>query len=91
MEQRSHRYAYLLWEFWKLDSEIFPLDILQEASIESKSHAIVLVFDGSQDKIATPGKEVNFYREIIQNMLKKKYPHPQIVLTRVDLIEQKIR
>jgi len=23
-EQRNYRYAYLLWEFWKRDTELFP-------------------------------------------------------------------
>ena len=24
VEQRNYRYAYLLWEFWKRDTELFP-------------------------------------------------------------------
>lgn len=27
VEQRKYRYAYLLWEFWKRDTELFPSDI----------------------------------------------------------------
>ena len=27
VETRNFRYAYLLWEFWKKDSELFPDDI----------------------------------------------------------------
>ena len=24
VEQRNYRYAYMLWEFWKKDTELFP-------------------------------------------------------------------
>ena len=24
VEQRNYRYAYMLWEFWKIDTEPFP-------------------------------------------------------------------
>ena len=28
VEQRTYRYAYLLWEFWKRDTELFPNQIM---------------------------------------------------------------
>ena len=28
VEQRNYRYAYLLWEFWKRDTDLFPKTIL---------------------------------------------------------------
>ena len=27
VQQRDHRYAHMLWEFWKQDTELFPLEI----------------------------------------------------------------
>ena len=27
VEQRTYRYAHLLWEFWKKDTDLFPRDI----------------------------------------------------------------
>jgi len=29
IEQRNYRYAYLLWEFWKRDHELFPSTIMK--------------------------------------------------------------
>ena len=30
VEQRNYRYAYLLWEFWKRDTELFPSQIMRQ-------------------------------------------------------------
>lgn len=57
VEQRNFRYAYLLWEFWKRETELFPDAILGEASLRSKPHCIVFVFDGSMDDIPNSPEE----------------------------------
>lgn len=50
VEQRSYRYAYLLWEFWKRDVELFPSNIVKKSkSLGSRPHCLVFVFDGSMD------------------------------------------
>lgn len=87
VEQRSYRYAYLLWEFWKRDSELFPEDILSCETIESRPHALIFVFDGSSESVPRSTDETHFYREVIANVRTKNHISPQIVLTRVDKIE----
>ena len=98
VEQRSYRYAYLLWEFWKKDSQLFPTTIMTEnGSLESKPHCMVFVFDGSMEQIPNGHEETQFYRNVIQmarlkSMLQMsnnlEYVYPQIVLTRIDKVEQ---
>lgn len=76
VEQRSYRYAYLLWEFWKRDIDLFPDDIMGEASLKSKPHCIVFVFDGSMDEIPNSAEETQFYKEIINRAREQKYFYP---------------
>ena len=92
MEQRNYRYAYLLWEFWKRDAELFPAAIMQKhgGSLKSKPHAIVFVFDGSMDQIPNGEEETKFYKDIIQMARERKYFYPQIVLTCIDKVEEQL-
>ena len=64
VEQRNYRYAYLLWEFWKKDRELFPQEILsdQGGSLKTRPHCLVFVFDGSMDEIPNGAEEVAFYK-----------------------------
>jgi hypothetical protein len=67
----KHRYAYLLWEFWKKDTELFPAEIMRsQAGVREKPHCILLVFDGSLDEIPNGEEETAFYRDIIQMSLR---------------------
>lgn len=68
IENREYRYAYLLFEFWKKDSELFPSSILTEGAtgLESKPHCIIFVFDGSLEEVPNGEEEVEFYRGVLQ-------------------------
>ena len=89
VEQRNYRYAYLLWEFWKRDTELFPPNIIREGrGLKTKPHCICFVFDGSMDEIPNGEEETNFYKEIITLARDRKYYYPQIVLTCIDKVEQ---
>ena len=67
VEQRSYRYAYLLWEFWKRDTELFPNQIVNSESdgLMRKPHCVCFVFDGSIDEIPNGEEETNFYKDIL--------------------------
>ena len=59
VEQRQYRYAYLLWEFWKRDNELFERAIKKQAQgIEDQPHCVVFVFDGSMDEIPNGEEEI---------------------------------
>jgi len=91
VEQRTWRYAYLLWEFWKKDSDLFPNDVVVDSNLESRPHSLIFVFDGSTDKIPTNDDEIDFYRDVLQKARSRNYFYPQIVLTKVDKVEEKIK
>ena len=78
VEQRNHRYAYLLWEFWKRDTELFPPQILQAGStgLKAKPHCLCFVFDGSMDEIPNGEEEINFYKEILELARRRGYTSP---------------
>ena len=82
VEQRNYRYAHLLWEFWKKDTELFPRSIKRNSkksstyTLSEKPHCIVFVFDGSMDEIPNGDEEINFYKDIIQMCKNKKYFYP---------------
>ncbi len=99
MEQRTYRYAYLLWEFWKKDAQLFPTSIVTTSgTLQTRPHCMVFVFDGSMEKIPNGEEETKFYRDVIQMARLKsnrriitakiEYVYPQIVLTRIDKVEQ---
>jgi len=91
VQQRNFRYARLLWEFWRKDTELFPPEILvRQNGIQTKPHAILFVFDGSMEEIPDGEEETRFYREIIQMTKAKGYQHPQVVLTRIDRVEESL-
>lgn len=57
----------MLYEFWKKDSELFPPEIIsKEATLSSKPHCVVFVFDGSLEEVPSGDEEVEFYRGIVQ-------------------------
>ena len=67
VEQRTYRYAYLLWEFWKKDVQLFPKSIVAErGTLQTKPHCMVFVFDGSMENIPNGQEETQFYRDVIQ-------------------------
>ena len=73
VEQRSYRYAYLLWEFWKKDIQLFPSSILStEGSLQSRPHCMVFVFDGSMENIPNGPEETQFYRNVIEITRQKR-------------------
>eukprot|EP00930_Biecheleria_cincta_P077109 TRINITY_DN64366_c0_g1_i1.p1 TRINITY_DN64366_c0_g1~~TRINITY_DN64366_c0_g1_i1.p1 ORF type:complete len:367 (+),score=84.64 TRINITY_DN64366_c0_g1_i1:27-1127(+) len=89
VQQRNYRYARLLWEFWRKDSDLFPPEILtKNKSISSQPHAVLFVFDGSMEEIPDGEEETRFYRDIIQMCQQKGYNKPQVVLTRIDRVEE---
>lgn len=91
VEQRSYRYAYLLWEFWKKDAQLFPTTITTESgNLYTKPHCMAFVFDGSMEHIPNGPEETKFYRDVIQMARSKQYVYPQIVLTRIDKVEQEL-
>eukprot|EP00743_Colponemidia_sp_Colp-15_P001379 GILK01001513.1.p1 GENE.GILK01001513.1~~GILK01001513.1.p1 ORF type:complete len:393 (-),score=67.46 GILK01001513.1:171-1289(-) len=91
VEQRNYRYARLLWEFWRKDAELFPSDIVQSSTgLATRPHAIIFVFDGSMDDIPNGEEETQFYKDIIQMARERGYFYPQIVLTRIDKVEEQL-
>lgn len=90
VEQRNYRYALLLWEFWKRDTELFPSQIIREGAkgLEKKPHCICFVFDGSMDEIPNGEEEISFYKEILSMARTRGYAFPQIVLTCIDKVEE---
>ncbi|OMJ79625.1 hypothetical protein SteCoe_20298 [Stentor coeruleus] len=92
VEQRNHRYAYLLWEFWKKDTQLFPTEILKNTpGLIDKPHCLLFIFDGSLEDIPNGDEETAFYHEILQMAKSKGYYYPQIVLTHIDKVEAKVR
>lgn len=66
VENRNRRYAYMLYEFWKKDTELFPDDIIDSGSgFEKKPHSVVFVFDGSLEEVPNGKEEENFYRKTL--------------------------
>ena len=50
VEQRTYRYAYMLWEFWKRDYELFPSQIIRKSGgLKNKPHCVLFAFDGAID------------------------------------------
>lgn len=91
VQQRNYRYARLLWEFWKKDVDLFPPEILlRKANLQTQPHALLFVFDGSMEEIPDGEEETKFYREIIQMARAKGYVYPQVVLTRIDRVEEQL-
>lgn len=85
VEQRNHRYAYLLWEFWKKDTELFPPEIIKSgSSLIDKPHCLLFVFDGSLNEIPNGEEEVSFYREVLCRARQRGYFYPQVILTHID-------
>ena len=75
VEQRTYRYAYLLWEFWKRDHELFPQQIISAdgKSLKSKPHCVCFVFDGSTDDIPSSEEETSFYKDILEMARQRGY------------------
>jgi predicted AAA+ superfamily ATPase len=90
IEQRSNRDPFALWEFWKKSSELFPNEILnpEEPTISSIPHAVVFFFDGSTEEVVQSEDEA-FYKELVYLCKRKGYSNIQIVLTRIDVFENK--
>ena len=91
VEQRSHRYAYLLWEFWRDRNHLFPTEIMKnKPSLTDKPHCLLFVFDGSMEEIPNGEEETQFYKEVMQLARSRGYFYPQIILTHIDQLERKI-
>lgn len=92
IENRRKRYASLLWEFWKKDYELFPDEIINKDKVdESNAHAMILVFDGSTEDVPNSQEEIDFYKKIMKKAKNKGYKNPFVILTKIDLVEQKLR
>eukprot|EP00932_Pfiesteria_piscicida_P016079 SRR837773.302.p1 GENE.SRR837773.302~~SRR837773.302.p1 ORF type:complete len:250 (-),score=70.62 SRR837773.302:3-659(-) len=92
VQQRNYRYARLLWEFWKSDVDLFPPEIMvRKPGLQTQPHALLFVFDGSMEEIPDGEEETRFYREIIAMTREKGYMYPQVVLTRIDRVEESLR
>lgn len=77
VRQRDFRYAYLLWEFWKKDTELFPDDIMNSSvSFNEIPHALIFVLDGSVDEVLPGEDEARFYLEIFEQIISKGKTHP---------------
>lgn len=91
VQQRNYRYARLLWEFWRRDADLFPPEILvRRNGISTRPHALLFVFDGSMEEIPNGEEETQFYRETISMARAKGYLYPQIVLSRIDRVEEQL-
>lgn len=93
IENRTFRYAYLLFEFWKKDSELFVEDTFSQEGakgLKNRPHCLLFVFDGSLEEVPNGEEETAFYRNIIHRCRSRKYFYPQVVLTRVDKLEEKV-
>ena len=90
IQQRNTRNPFALWEFWKKSSELFPNEILneEESNINSIPHAVVFFFDGSTDEVVQ-SEDNNFYKELVYLSKRKGYNNIQIVLSRIDVFENK--
>ena len=90
IQQRNSRDPYALWEFWKKSSELFPNEILnkEELTINSIPHAVVFFFDGSTDEVVQ-SEDNQFYKELVYLSKRKGYNNIQIVLSRIDVFENK--
>lgn len=86
IEQRLKRNSFALWEFWKSSNELFPKEIFnaEKAGIEAIPHAIVLVFDGSCDRVISED-DSHFYKELVAISKRKGYGDIHVLLTRVDI------
>merc|ERR1712050_54415 len=68
-----------------------PPEILTRRNgLQTQPHALLFVFDGSMDDVPDGEEETKFYREIIQMSRAKGYLYPQVVLTRIDRVEEKL-
>lgn len=89
VEQRLKRNSIALWEFWKSSHELFPKDIFKsdKGGIESIPHSIVLVFDGSCDRVISEEDSL-FFKEIVAISKRKGYEDIHVLLTRVDIFNK---
>merc|ERR1712196_208772 len=91
VQQRNYRYARLLWEFWRRDADLFPPEILvRRNGLSTRPHALLFVFDGSMEEIPNGDEDTTFYREVIQQARSKGYMYPQVVLSRIDRVEEQL-
>mmetsp|Transcript_5270 Transcript_5270/g.6906 ORF Transcript_5270/g.6906 Transcript_5270/m.6906 type:complete len:165 (+) Transcript_5270:756-1250(+) len=64
--------------------------LVRKNGLGTKPHSLLFVFDGSKDEIPDGQEETRFYREIIQQCREKGYQNPQVVLTRIDKVEEEL-
>ena len=90
IQQRTQRDPFALWEFWKKSSELFPNEILnnEDPTLSSMPHAVVFFFDGSTDEVVQ-SEDAQFYKELVYLSKRKGYNNIQIVLSRIDVFENK--
>ena len=92
IKQRTERNPFALWEFWKKDSELFPTEIFkaENPGIDSIPHTVVFVFDGSADEVIQK-EDVLFYRTLVDISKNKGYFNLHVILTRIDVFEEKLK
>ena len=89
---RSKRYAHLLWEFWKRDEELFPDEIMHDKTgLNKKPHALIFVFDGSTDQVPATEEDAQFYKGCIELAIRRGYSKPFIIITKIDVVESRLR
>ena len=92
IETRKQRYAHLLWEFWKHDYELFPSEIVEDrVGVGKKPHAVIFILDGSTDDVPNTDEEANFYKKVINQCRKKGYTHPFVIISKIDIVEGRLR
>jgi len=91
VNQTNFRDPYLLYQFWKKDCELFPMEIFnsKKPGIDSLPHSIIFVVDGSIEDVINKEDE-KFYRELVNISLSRGYPSIHVILTRIDIVEKEI-
>jgi len=91
VKQSDKRNPYMLWQFWKKDTELFPKEIFysKQPGIESVPHSIVIVVDGSIDDVINE-EDGKFYKELVDISIVKGYSAVNVILTRIDLLEKNV-
>lgn len=66
-------------------------ELEEDPNLSTKPHSIIFVFDGSLDKVPNGQEEVEFYSKVLKKCREKGYFYPQIVLTRIDKLEEQVK
>ena len=91
--RNNNIYQKTLIEFWEKSFDYFPKELFKEeigsGNIRSIPHVVILIFDGTKEKILDEDNLL-FYQNLINISKNKGYKDIHIVLTGFDLFEKKI-